>query len=77
MEDYWSLDLTFINLHDGRGWKAEMSTYSRTQGRRSSVVWSLGDTLNVYDLESLSTVFRAAVTANMELQLGLDLGLLE
>lgn len=75
-EEYWTVNVTFLKLDDDNDWVLSIDTYDRLNGRKKICQW-IGDfTLTEDQLENITIIWQSLITARMNVQLGLDLGLL-
>lgn len=73
---YWTVDLTFIQLPRSETWTLTLSGYDPQLGRRDVMKVIESGPIAEKTLDELLLVVRTMLAARLNVQLGMDLGLL-
>lgn len=76
MDEYWKVDVTFIKLDEDSDWVLKLSTYDQEHGTRDICQWLGAFMLTDNQLENVTIVWQSLILSRLNVQLGLDMGLL-
>lgn len=77
MEDeYWTVTSTFYRYSPNDTWKIDIATYDPKEGKKDICRWIGESPITEDQLENMTIIWQTLMTARLNVQLGLDLGLI-